>query len=80
MLFLLSKKILYTRFLKKMLCSNFVKYCSNFKNPVTYLEPYNTQTKEIMIENRAGIYAEQATVSVVWTFPKYLPHGPIPDA
>lgn len=33
-----------------------------------------------MIVNRAGIYAEQATVSVVWTFPKYLPHGPIPDA
>lgn len=33
-----------------------------------------------MIVNRAGIYVEQATVSVVWTFPKYLPHGPIPDA
>lgn len=63
-----------------MLCGNFVKYYSNFKNLVTYLEPFNTQTKEITIENGAGIYAEQATVSVVWTFPKYLPQGPIPDA
>lgn len=33
-----------------------------------------------MIVKKAGIYAEQATGSVVWTFPKYLPHGPIPDA
>ena len=30
--------------------------------------------------NRAGIYKEQATVPAVWTFPKYLPHGPILDA
>lgn len=33
-----------------------------------------------MTVNSVGLYAEQATVSVVWTFPKYLPHGPILDA